>query len=199
MSKPGLWIQSPMTQVPDLSQPPHLFPTIPATFNHAIGDLIVHWGLMEQQMNILLWALLKHNGTREDGWRTRGFDKRYDLFTAEWSSLSRGYPTLAKFPDETKSKIRTWKTLRDAVSHKEMVLGLEMDGNHFVQFYNKSRAKQKTKPYRASDFTKAAEAAASAAGWFFWICQSGAVWPLPSPDTQILRSLPNTDHLRLPT
>lgn len=188
-----------MIQKSDLSEPPTLFPSIPPTFNDAIGRLVVSWGLMEQQLNILLWALLKQNGTKEDGWRHRGFDKRYDLFVAEWARFSEHLPNLAKFPDETKARLRRWKTLRDAISHKEMILGMMMDGNHFIQFYNQSRAKQKTKPYYTSDFTTAANDASAAAGWLYWVCQPNAVWPLPLPDTLHLRSLPNTDHLRLPT
>ena len=199
MAKPGFFIASSMIQSADLSAPPTISASVPTSFLDAIGLLIVNWGLMEQQLNILLWALLKHNGTKEEGWRHRGFDKRYDLFASEWAKFSKGFPALERFPDETKARMRRWKSLRDAISHKEMILGMMMDGNHFIQFYNESRAKQKTKPYHASDFRAAADDASSSAGWLYWVCQLNAAWPLPSPDTQRLRSLPNTDRLRLPT
>ena len=188
-----------MVQIGDRSEPPRLSPSVPDTFESAIGRLIVFWGMMEQQFNILLWAVLKRNMTHEEGWKHLSFDKRYDLFQSEWVKLAKGHPALAGFPKETCQKIRTWKVLRDSISHKEIIGGLMLDGNHSIQFYNKTRTKQHSKPYYIADFDNAAMAASDAAGWFYWICQANAIWPLPSPDTLLLRSLPNTDHLRIPT
>src|SRR5215210_6926015 len=107
MVKPGVWVREPMLQRQDMTEPPHLFPTIPDTFYHAVGHLITAWGLLEQQLNDALSALLKHNGTQEEGRRDRQFDKRYDLLRAEWSKFSKGFPALEAFPAEAYRRIRT--------------------------------------------------------------------------------------------
>jgi|GEM_PF-4983014 len=199
MAKADIWFHGLIVGKKDLSEPPILFPSIPPNFYQAVGNLIVHWGLMEQQLNILVWALLKANGTTENDWRGRSFDRRYDLFKSEWERFSDGLPTLQSFNSDIHTKIRTWKVLRDAVSHKEMEMGISTDGNHVIQFYHKTRAKQKSRSYSAADFDRAANDISSAAGWLRWVCQPNAVWPLPPADMQRLRGLPNTDHLRTPT
>jgi hypothetical protein len=199
MKKPAMYFQSPMFQVPDKSAPPILSPTIHAQFYPAIGELIVQWALMEQNLNILVWALLTFNRTEEPGWKECGFDKRHDLLKAQWAKFSSGFSDLSKFLDSPNKSVRVGKVLRDSIAHKEMVLGFRTDGNHSVQFYNKTRTKQKSKPYHLSDFQEAISATNRAAGFFFRITDPSSAWPLPQPDIHRLRSLPNTDHLRLPT
>ena len=199
MKKPAIWVQAPMIQRADKSQPPQLPPTLDDRFYHAIGKLIAQWAVMELQLNALVWALLEFNKTQEPGWKRRPFEKRYELLQFEWVKFSNGHPALSKFLDAAYKDVRTGKVLRDSISHKEIVLGMNRDGNHLIRFYNKTRVKQKSKPYYVADFISATQAAARAAGYFYWVTDPDSEWPLPSPDKQLLHSLPNTDHLRLPT
>ncbi|MBB5695510.1 hypothetical protein [Muricoccus pecuniae] len=199
MKKSGVYVRQPKFQVADKSQPPVLFPLLDPLFNSSIGELIIHWSLMEQNLNLLVWALLQANHTSEGGWRYRPFEKRYELLRQEWEKFAEGYSVLPTFLNEVNAKIRSCKILRDSIAHKEMILGLMEDGDHSVQFYNETRAKQKSKRYYLKDFTAAVEAAREAAGWLYWLTDPTSAWPLPSEDTQRLRSLPSVDHLRSPT
>jgi hypothetical protein len=197
--KPLAWLQAPMLQVSDKSEPPHLLTAFEGPFQEAIGKLIIDWAMMELQMNILIWALLKANGTNEPNWRVRPFEKRYALLQNEWTKFSDGFEKLPDFLKSAYADVRTAKVLRDSISHKEIVFGVAEKGERLIQFYNKTRAKQKSRSYSVSDFRDASSAALRAAGSFYWVAESDSNWPLPSPDKQRLRSLPSTDHLRIPT
>lgn len=199
MQKPDILVQRPMIQRTDKSEPRHLPPPLNDQFYHAIGKLIATWAGMELEMNILIWALLEANQTKEPNWKGRPFEKRRALLKQEWAIFSKGLPDLSAFLDQPFKDTQEGKTLRDSISHKEFIVGLSRDGNHQIRFYNKTRVKQKSKPYFAADFQRATEAAGRAAGYFYWVTDPESQWPLPSPDISRLRSLPNTDHLKIPT
>ncbi len=186
-------------QVSDKSEPPILLPSLDESLFAPIGKLIANWAVMEQQLNILLWALITHNTTNEPGWQKRPFTKRWELLKAEWATLAASSATLGKFIDPAHAAIRKAKVLRHSISHKDMIFGAHETRGQFIRFFNETRTKQKSKPYFVSDFIEASVAAREAAGWLAWPTDPNSAWPLPSRETQILRSLPNTDHLRIPT
>ncbi len=196
---PGAWVQAPMMQRADKAAPPILMPPLDKSFFLLIGNLVAQWAVMEQHLNILLRALLTKNKTSVPNWHKRTFEKRFELLRAEWVKFSGDSKTLASFLNPTYQKIRAAKILRDGIAHKEIVFGIGTDGNHCIQFYNYSRAKQKSKKYYTVDFREAIRCALEASGELYWITDAGSVWPLPSQDTQTLRSLPDMDRYRFPT
>ena len=154
---------------------------------------------MELQMNILISALLASRDEHGRGWRVAPFETRLGILHEEWEKFSRGAPALSKFLQPTYGDVRKAKTLRDAIAHKEFLFRVEVGGDHSIQFYNKTRTKQKTKPYYVADFIEATEAAARAASIFFWVTEPDSKWPLPDKEADRLRALPSTEHLKIPT
>lgn len=199
MKKADVFVQAPRVQVADKSSPPILFPTVPSTFFHAIGALVTQWAVMEQEMNILIRALHSANKTDLPGLTNAPFEKKFDTFRQQWALFTKDIPDLESFASNTIASIQKGRVLRNDISHREMVLGMRMDGNHFVQFYNTIRYKQKSKPYYVTDFLDAAKHAEKAAGWMVWVTESDSVWPLSESAANRLRQLPNMDLHRLPT
>jgi len=181
----------------DLSKPPQIM-TVPDQFMSSIGKIIVQWGILEQEMDILMTVTIPINKSLRPGWERLAFTKRWRAFKEEWAVFIAGDPPLTADFAQTEREMLSAKPLRDSFAHKRIFAGLEQD-RPFLRFESENKTFPWSKRYYLEDFDDAARKISNASGRLYRLTNHKFAQHLPSQSKSILQRLPDVDYLRHPT
>lgn len=180
----------------NMRQPPTVM-AVPDDLHQIIGRIITQWALLEQEVDLLIMALLQANNISEPGWEKRQFIKRWRLLQQEWKTFIGENKELSIEMDEIGKEMRACKLIRDWIAHKRMFAGIYND-RPFMRFQNENTAFPWTKKYYNEDFIQASLHVSSAVGRIFRLTKLEYSPFFSSQSISLLRRLPNVDHLRFP-
>jgi hypothetical protein len=179
-------------------QPPEIMPgSLENNFAPIIGKIIGQWAVLEQEMEVLITALLKFRNGTLVGWQTCEFNRRWTLLQNEWILFIGSDQQLAHEMSEANKEMSIAKVVRDSFSHKRLILGIDEQGP-WIRFQNKNSSFPWTKKHRHGDFQQIHRKIVLASGRLFRFTMLKYAQHFSSPSKLLLQRLPNMDYLRFP-
>lgn len=179
------------------SQPPELMAYDDSTFP-MIGKVISKWSLLEQELHLLIHALLKKRSHQIPGWHKRGFNQRWTVLEEEWRFFAGASDELMTEWAIIDRQMRKTKLVRDGIAHSRIRLGINNAGQ-WVRFQNENRNFPWSKRYYANDLAETARVISDTTGRLFRFTVPRHASHFSSQSRSLLQQLPDMDSLRFPS
>lgn len=185
------------TNSSDPSRPPELC-NVNDDFFPLVGRIILNWGLLEQEANILIEAIARYTEIEiSNSWKKFPFSKRWDILQTVWHDFVDENIELSSEMIAINSDMNKGKYIRDCLAHKHIAPGID-DRGPFLRFQNENKSFPWTKRFREADLASASLAIASANGRLFRITNLDYAQSFSPKSISILQKIPDTNYLRFP-
>ncbi len=178
------------------TNPPSLM-RMPNDTMYLIGHIIASWGILEQELDTLIWAV--RTTLKDDETVGKEFKRRRAYLKDLWARFVGGNSELLDEWHTLDSEIDQGKKLRDDLAHRRAFPGIDEKGG-FICFQTDSKTRPWSKRYRDHDMEEANLAISRATGRLYrltWRDQDRL--PFSFLSRSLLQRLPDTGHLRSPT
>ena len=177
--------------------PPQVISSFGDNFTPVVGKIIGQWSILEQELDLLISALLQARQAPAQGWQRGTFTKRFTLLQKEWKTFIAGSPGLSKEMADIVLEIERAKVVRDGICHKRILFGLGQSGP-WIRFQNENSRVLWSQKYLQADFQTALLRIISACGKIFRLMHLEFAKHFSEADILLLKGLPETDSSRFP-
>jgi hypothetical protein len=181
----------------DPRQPPELMPGFDDNFSPVVGRIVGHWSMLEQETDVLVWALLRNAEKNQAGWKRWGFSQRWKLLQTEWQSFAAEHDELIGEMAGIAKSVSICKVVRDHIAHTRVTYSMN-DRGAFVRFQTGNRSFPWSKRYHLPDLDAVSLRLSNAVGQLFRLTNLQFSQFFKPESLALLSTLPDTQKTRYP-
>lgn len=183
----------------DPSQPPEIMVGGNSdTFAPTLGKIVSHWSMLELETDLLITAILSYREDLDVSWKGRSFGRRWELLQDVWKDFASTEQFLLDEMHRANKSMKAARHVRNLIAHARMAFGVSNKGP-WIRFRNRNPSFPWSKTYFQKEFDAVLLQIVDATGRIFRLTALDYASHFSKESLEILKFLPNMDHMRLPT